>query len=121
MRIDIQQRPSRFFAMNDAGPMPLRHGEYGEQVQDYFHKLFPHREWKVFSDMTASPIPIGVEMLYPTVEEPFYLLHTIGMSAVPMQMCIRDRGYLVSVAAILPVNSSRLGTAYSKVMAVCCT
>ena len=70
--------------MNDAGPMPIRHGEYGEQVQDYFHKLFPHREWKVFSDMTASPIPIGVEMLYPTVEEPFYLLHTIGMSAVPM-------------------------------------
>ena len=84
MRIDIQQRPSRFFAMNDAGPMPLRHGEYGEQVQDYFHKLFPHREWKVFSDTTASPIPISVEMLYPTVEEPFYLLHTIGMSAVPM-------------------------------------
>ena len=70
--------------MNDAGPMPIRHGEYGEQVQDYFHKLFPHREWKVFSDTTASPIPIGVEMLYPTVEEPFYLLHTIGMSAVPM-------------------------------------
>lgn len=84
MRIDIQPWPSRFFAMTDAGAMPLCHGEYGGQVQEYFHQLFPHREWKVFSDPAARPIPIQVEMLYPTVEEPFYLLHTMGMSAVPM-------------------------------------
>lgn len=85
MRIDIQPWPSRFFAMTDTGAMPLRHEEYGEQVQQYFHTLFPHREWTIFADEEARPIPIRVEMLYPTVEEPFYLLHTIGMSAVPMQ------------------------------------
>ncbi len=84
MRINLQQRPRRFFSMTDTEAMRVRHGEYGTQVQEYFHRLFPRRRGKLFSDMIGKPVVIDVEMLYPTVEEPFYLLHTMGMSAIPM-------------------------------------
>lgn len=60
------------------------HEEYGRAVQAYFHSLFPHRQWSVFQDPDGTPLAVDVELLYPTVEEPFYLLHTIGMSAAPM-------------------------------------
>ena len=75
----------RFFSMADAGRIELSHREYGEETQRYFHDLFPNRQWASFSDAVAGPVPMQVEMMYPTVEEPFYLLYTIGMSAVPMQ------------------------------------
>ena len=74
----------RFFSMTDAKPMALIHRDYSSDVQAYFHRLFPRRQWKVFRDISANPLPIDVELLYPTVEEPFYLLHTMGMSAIPM-------------------------------------
>ena len=57
------------------------HEEYGRAVQAYFHSLFPHRQWSVFQDPDGTPLAVDVELLYPTVEEPFYLLHTIGMKA----------------------------------------
>ena len=60
------------------------HEEYGRAVQAYFHSLFPHRQWSVFQDPDGTPLAVDVELLYPTVEEPFYLLHTIGMSAAHM-------------------------------------
>lgn len=84
MSIGIHKGQRRFFAMTDTKRIPLIHRGYGPQVQSYFRNLFPHREWKVFSDSIGNPLPVDVEMLYPTIEEPFYLLHTIGMSAVPM-------------------------------------
>ena len=74
----------RFFSMVDTGRIELTHREYGEETQSYFHELFPNRQWSLFTDSDASPLPVHVEMMYPTVEEPFYLLHTIGMSAVSM-------------------------------------
>jgi hypothetical protein len=76
----------RFFSMTDAADtIELTHCEYGTEVQQYFRSLFPHRQWVVFTDKVDTPLPIHVEMLLPTVEEPFYLLHTIGMSAAPMR------------------------------------
>jgi hypothetical protein len=79
-----QGQPPRFFAMADAKRIPVTHPEYASQIQTYFHDLFPQRQWMVFTDPIGSPLPITVEMLYPTVEEPFYLLHTMGMSAAPL-------------------------------------
>ena len=84
MRTGAQQTPKRFFAMTDTEYISRNHSEYGVEVQARFHTLFPHRQWKLFSDVSGRPVPVDVEMLYPTVEEPFYLLHTMGMSAVPM-------------------------------------
>lgn len=75
----------RFFSLADAKCIQRPHDEYGQSVQQYFHRLFPHRQWRVFRDPVAAPLPVDVEVLYPTVEEPFYLLHTMGMSAAPMR------------------------------------
>lgn len=75
----------RFFSMTETTAVPLVHRDYGRQVQGYFHRLFPGRQWTTFGDLVQNPLPVDVEVLYPTVEEPFYLLHTMGMSAFPMQ------------------------------------
>lgn len=108
MRINLQQRPRRFFAMTDTDAMHIRHGEYGAQVQARFHQLFPRRQWKMFSDTIGRPVAIDVEMLYPTVEEPFYLLHTMGMSAVPMYYpagtLAREREAYSELCMILPAD-----------------
>lgn len=74
----------RFFSLMDTLKIQRPHEEYGRAVQAYFHSLFPHRQWSVFRDPDGTPLAVDVELLYPTVEEPFYLLHTIGMSAAPM-------------------------------------
>lgn len=74
----------RFFSLMDTEKMTPVHPGYGRCVQQYFHSLFPHRQWKVFHDPDGTPLAVDVELLYPTVEEPFYLLHTMGMSAAPM-------------------------------------
>ena len=74
----------RFFSLMDTLKIQRPHEEYGRAVQAYFHSLFPHRQWSVFQDPDGTPLAVDVELLYPTVEEPFYLLHTIGMSAAPM-------------------------------------
>lgn len=74
----------RFFDMVDTKTMALAHQEYKSQVQAYFHSLFPRRQWSVFTDPISRPLSIDVEILYPTIEEPFYLLHTMGMSMAPL-------------------------------------
>jgi|GEM_PF-148908 len=76
--------PRRFFAMADTDAIELVHRDYGEQVRHYFHELFPQRSYQVLSDPVANPLPVHVEVLFPTADEPFYLLHTMGMSAAPM-------------------------------------
>lgn len=75
----------RFFSLTDTKRIKRTHDEYGRAVQQYFHNLFPHRQWQVFHDPAGTPLAVDVEILYPTVEEPFYLLHTMGMSASPMR------------------------------------
>lgn len=75
----------RFFSLTDTKKIKGPHHEYGQAVQQYFHRLFPHRRWQVFRDPIGTPLSVDVEILYPTEEEPFYLLHTMGMSAAPMR------------------------------------
>lgn len=75
---------SRYFSLMDTEKIARPHAEYARAVQSYFHGLFPHRQWQVFHDPVGTPLAVDVELLYPTVEEPFYFLHTIGMSAAPM-------------------------------------
>jgi len=100
----------RFFSMTDAADTIERtHCEYAEEVRQYFHTLFPHRQWTVFSDTLDNPLPVHVELLHPTVEEPFYLLHTIGMSAAPMhyptgQNSPEDKEAYGELCMLLPGN-----------------
>ncbi|MCH4166482.1 MAG: suppressor of fused domain protein [Megasphaera sp.] len=85
MGICTEQRQfPRFFDMTDMNRIALTHEEYKSEVQAYFHTLFPRRQWTLFTDPVRQPLPIDVEMLYPTIEEPFYLLRTMGMSAAPL-------------------------------------
>lgn len=98
----------RFFSMTDTKPMAPIHREYSREVQQYFHRLFPRRQWQVFRDVSAKPMAIDVELLYPTVEEPFYLLHTMGMSANPMTYptgdVVKEREVYSELCLMLPAT-----------------
>lgn len=91
MNIGKQRVLPRFFSMTETKPISLIHRNYRQEVQQYFQRLFPGRQRKLFRDPAASPLPIDVELLYPTVEEPFYFLHTVGMSAFPMTYSVGER------------------------------
>ncbi|WP_301859574.1 suppressor of fused domain protein [uncultured Megasphaera sp.] len=107
MRIGVPQMP-RFFSMTDVKKIRPQHREYSRQVQDYFRRLFPRREWKLITDPVASPLAVDVELLYPTVEEPFYLLHTVGMSAEPQSYpsgsLTPDQGAYSELCLMLPAD-----------------
>lgn len=77
---------AHFFSMNDLAmkPVPVLHREYTGAVEQYFHTLFPNRKRTVLADTEPVPLPVDIEILYPTTEEPFYVIHTLGMSATPM-------------------------------------
>ena len=96
----------RFFSLTDTKKIKGLHHEYGQAVQQYFHRLFPHRRWQVFRDPVGTPLAIDVEILYPTEEEPFYLLHTMGMSASPMRYPSGAVSHLAGPVAV----STRAGT-----------
>lgn len=81
----VPSQPRRFFAMADTDTIELAHDEYGTAIRQYFQGLFPQRQSRVFLDTVGKPLPIHVAVLFPTEEEPFYLLHTIGMSAAPIR------------------------------------
>lgn len=78
------QEMTRFFSLTDVEKIPLTHPEYKEAVQAYFKHLFPHRNRQLIADPKGNPLSVDVEILYPTVEEPFYVLHTMGMSTAAM-------------------------------------
>ncbi len=98
----------RFFAMTDVEKITPLHPEYTGQVQAYFHRLFPWRKWQIVPDSKDNPLPVDVEVLYPTAEEPFYLLHTMGMSAVPMHCPAgtlpQGKDMYSELSLILPAN-----------------
>lgn len=103
-----EQAMLRFFSMTDVEPIRPFHPEHARQVQAYFHGLFPRRKWQTVSDCKDNPLAIDVEVLYPTVEEPFYLLHTLGMSAAPMHCPVnqwpRDRDRYSELCMMLPAD-----------------
>lgn len=98
----------RFFAMTDVEKITPLHQEYKKQVQAYFHRLFPQREWQIVSDCNKTPLAIDVEVLYPTVEEPFYVLHTMGMSTAPLHcptgLLPQDKEMYTELSLILPAD-----------------
>lgn len=86
MTLTAQRRQGkRFFSLTDTEMISSIDGKYNEQVKCYFRRLFPYRTHSVLRDGTRKPLPVDIGILYPTVEEPFYLIHTIGMSGAPMQ------------------------------------
>ncbi len=71
--------------------------DYEEEINEYFKVLFPHRETKVFHEILSHSFHVDIHVLYPTEEEPFYVLHTSGMSTLPMTLppdLLQDYGYL---------------------------
>ena len=79
-------KSTHFFSMNDRimEPVPVLHRDYAETVEQYFYRLFPNRTRAALADTGSLPLPVDIEVLYPTAEEPFYFIHTLGMSAAPM-------------------------------------
>ena len=61
---------THFFSMNDLVMKPV--------------PVLPNRKRTVLADTEPVPLPVDIEVLYPTTEEPFYVIHTLGMSATPM-------------------------------------
>ena len=75
----------RYFELTGCvGPMETS-TSYGQETLQFYRKLFPNRLAILIKAIQQNPLPITVQVLLPTTDEPFYILHTAGMSAAPMK------------------------------------
>lgn len=75
----------------------LRHGEaqpidaadaafYGEEIEAWMDTAFPGRSTSVWHELASPDIHVDVYVMEPTQQEPYYVLYTVGMSALPMTL-----------------------------------
>lgn len=60
--------------------------EHMEEIETHMDKCFPGRETTVFHEILSDLIHLDVFIMKPIPEENFYVLYTIGMSALPMTL-----------------------------------
>lgn len=80
---------SRIYKHEEPEETSFRPGEvttYMEEIDAHFTKLFPKRKSTVFHEILSDLIHIDVFVMEPTKKEPFYVLYTSGMSALPMTL-----------------------------------
>lgn len=65
---------------------PQAYGNYTEEVEEHFSKLFPQRESFVFHEIISELIHIDVNVMRPTEKSNFYVIYTTGMSDMPMTL-----------------------------------
>ncbi len=87
MNTDSNRKAACYFSLNDrlTERVSLIHREYTDEVQAHFQGLFPARQCVIIQDESDCPLPVDLAVMYPTEEEPFYLVYTLGMSAAPMK------------------------------------
>lgn len=60
--------------------------KYAEEIDAHFARLYPERETSVFHEIVSDTVHIDLNIMAPTKEEPFYVVYTTGMSALPMHL-----------------------------------
>ena len=56
------------------------------EIEAHFNKCFPGRKTSVMHEIISDTVHLDVHVMYPTEEEPFYVLYTTGMSALKMNV-----------------------------------
>lgn len=64
--------------------LPEITGRYADAVDAHFASLFPGRESRVIHEIVSEYVHVDVHVLWPTQEQNFFVLYTIGMSDRPM-------------------------------------
>lgn len=60
--------------------------KYVEEIENFFENLYPNGETTVFHEILSNIIHLDVHVIKPTEDRPFYVLHTTGMSDLPMNL-----------------------------------
>lgn len=71
--------------------------KYVEKIEMHFESLYPGRKTSVFHELISDTVHIDLNIMEPTEEEPFYVVYTTGMSALPMHLpekLKKDYGHL---------------------------
>jgi hypothetical protein len=78
-------KESRYFELTGSGGPIEVSTFYGQDAIRFYRNLFPNRQAVLVKAVQQNPLPITVQVLLPTADEPFYIFHTAGMSAAPMK------------------------------------
>jgi len=77
----------RYDTPEETGPQPpMQEGVYLEEIEAHFEELFPGRESRVLHELLSDIVHIDVHVMWPTEEQPFYVVYTSGMSDLPMNL-----------------------------------
>lgn len=71
--------------------------KYADEIDAHFSNLYPGRKTSVFHELVSDTVHIDLNIMEPTDEEPFYVVYTTGMSALPMHLpeeLKKDYGHL---------------------------
>ncbi len=75
----------RYEELKDEGiRTPTRIGVYAEEVCAHFEALFPNHDSRVLHEIVSDLVHVDIHVMWPTAEEPFFVVYTTGMSDLPM-------------------------------------
>lgn len=60
--------------------------KYAKEIDDHFAQIHPNRKTTVFHEIVSDTVHIDLNIMEPTKEEPYYVVYTTGMSALPMHL-----------------------------------
>ncbi len=64
--------------------LPEQERVYAQEVEEHFEAIFPGRETRVIHEILSEFVHIDLHVMWPTADQPFYVVYTTGMSDLPM-------------------------------------
>ncbi len=92
------------------GDMEGQASPYYEELETFFNSAFPGRETCVWHEIVSDRVHIDIYRMAPTPQQPYSVLYTVGMSALPMSLKgvphAKRYGYLqrAELVAYLPAD-----------------
>lgn len=60
--------------------------KYAKEIDDHFSQIYPNRKTTVFHEVVSDTVHIDLNIMEPSKEDPYYVVYTTGMSALPMHL-----------------------------------
>lgn len=76
----------RHAQVQNTGGMEGQVSPYYEELEAFFNGAFPGRETFVWHEIISDRVHIDVYSMAPTPQQPYFVLYTVGMSALPMSL-----------------------------------
>lgn len=64
--------------------LPEQERVYAQEIEEHFEAIFPGRETRVIHEIVSELVHIDLHVMWPTADQPFYVVYTTGMSDLPM-------------------------------------